>query len=101
MLSWARLEFPPACGMCQVWRLCRLGLAFYFVNVGSAILHFCLCCPGQAQTGDHAASTEDTDGKKPGGELEKAGSGWAGFAEFGACAGQGLGTGRHRRRTRT
>ena len=60
------------------------------MNAGSAILHFCLCCPGQAQTGDHAASTEDTDGKKPGGELEKAGSGWAGFAEFGACAGQGL-----------
>ena len=81
------------------------------MDVGSAILHFPPCRPGQAQTGDHAASKEDTDGKKPGqaqagdraastkdtdptkpgGELEKAGSRrggvWLSWIVLGASAG--------------
>ena len=91
------------------------------MNVGSAILHFCLCCPGQAQTGDHAASTEDTDGKKPGESLKRQVRGgrgspssapvqgrafplpvWAvqSYTSAGAApARHRLGTGRHRRRT--
>ena len=102
------------------------GQGLPFAGVGSAILHFCRCCPGQARAGDRAASTEDTDLKQRGGEaqkLEKAGWGWVGSPT--SAPGQGraflsavwavhsytfpcaaaarhrLGTGRHRRRTRT
>ena len=59
------------------------------MDVGSAILHFPPCRPGQAQTGDHAASKEDTDGKVESHESLKRQVRGGRVAEFGACAAQG------------
>ena len=63
-------------GVRQVRRLCRVGPSFRGCGQCNPTLS-----PVPPRPGDYAASKEDTDGKKPGGEpreLGEAGSGWAG-----------------------